>query len=398
MAGNRTAYKICHHRATNRAYIWTGAGSRRRIYLGDWDGLPSRPSKEVREKFDAVVAKIALGEFDENPKLQISLTVADLVDRFLSWAEGRYSLPRQAKNLGLHLRELLQLFGNQDASSFGPRRLKEVREAMAANGRTRQGINNACATIRQCFRWGVEEEFVKADQLQAIEAVSPLRKGATKAPESAPKADVPLDVVKATIPYLSPTVSAMVKIQLLTGMRSGEVCAISMDQIDTSDHECWVYRPRHHKTASIGRIREVPFIPEAIAILMGFLREDDKPLFNPGREIERWQIETRKRKSIAMINVRDMYGANSYRQAIVRGCARVRAKQEGEGLEPSHPDWSPRQLRKAAAQEALDLLGDNSARALLGHRSSSITMRHYARRDLIQARAAALAIAPKIMA
>jgi integrase len=190
----------------------------------------------------------------------------------------------------------------------------------------------------------------------------------------------------------------MVKIQLLTGMRSGEVCAISMDQIDTSDHECWVYRPRHHKTASIGRIREVPFIPEAIAILMGFLREDDKPLFNPGREIERWQIETRKRKSIAMINVRDMYGANSYRQAIVRGCARVRAKQEGEGLEPSHPDWSPRQLRKAAAQEALDLLGDNSARALLGHRSSSITMRHYARRDLIQARAAALAIAPKIMA
>lgn len=84
MAGNRTAYKICHHRATNRAYIWTGAGSRRRIYLGDWDGLPTRPSKEVREKFDAVVAKIALGEFDENPKLQISLTVADLVDRFLS--------------------------------------------------------------------------------------------------------------------------------------------------------------------------------------------------------------------------------------------------------------------------------------------------------------------------
>jgi integrase len=171
-----------------------------------------------------------------------------------------------------------------------------------------------------------------------------------------------------------------------------------MDQIDTSDPECWVYRPRHHKTASIGRIREVALIPEAIEILQGFLRDDGKPLFSPGREVERWQIETRKRKSIAMISFREKYGPDSYRQAIVRGCARVRAKQKKEGLEPIHPDWSPRQLRKAAAQEALNLLGDNSARALLGHSSSFITMRHYARRDLIQARRAAQAIAPNVLA
>lgn len=91
--------------------------------------------------------------------------------------------------------------------------------------------------------------------------------------------------VDATMPLLSGQVATMIELQLATGMRPGEVCAMSMEQIDRSDPAAWIYRLRQHKTLHRGKDRFIPLLPQKQRLLVPFLRADDEPLFQP-REAE----------------------------------------------------------------------------------------------------------------
>jgi integrase len=57
--------------------------------------------------------------------------------------------------------------------------------------------------------------------------------------------------VEATLPFLSRQVKAMVELQLLTGMRPREVCAMRSRNIDPRG-EVWIYRPLQHKNTHHG--------------------------------------------------------------------------------------------------------------------------------------------------
>ena len=394
VSSQRSNYSIRFHKPSCRAYLWDG---KRRIYLGAWPENPLPPSKEVREAFRSAVAKLALGGLDDASPISIcALTVAELVDQFLKWAEGRYQGP-QAKTLAHALRPVLALYAGQPAASFGPKRLQEVQKLLAKQGRTRQGINLTCAYVRQCFAWAVSRELLKPDQLVALRSVGGLRFGAIAAPESPPREAAPLADVEATLLELSPTIAAMVRLQMLTGCRPAEVCKLSMAEIDRGDSACWVYRPEHHKMAHLGRHRAVPLLSDAMELLRPFLRADGLPLFSPADAREEWEATKRAaRKSKVQPSQVDRskesplktpgqsYETASYRRAIARACQRA-------GV----PLWSPNGLRKLAGQTVCDALGIDKARALLGHADSTITKRHYAKHDLEQAKSAAQALQSK---
>ena len=94
-------------------------------------------------------------------------------------------------------------------------------------------------------------------------------------------------MVNATLPYLTPTVRAMVELQRATGMRPGEVRYMTPAEIDRSG-PVWVYRPRSHKTAYRGRVRFVWLGPRGQAILAPLLDvgpDSDNPLFSPVRRV-----------------------------------------------------------------------------------------------------------------
>lgn len=389
--GQRKEYKPLYHKPSGRAYLWDG---KRRIYLGKWDGPPAQLPKEVLARFRAEVARLALGEAPAPVGSVLGVSVAELVDKFLDWAEVRYKDSPAASNLRYYLAPLLDLFVHEQASSIGPKRLKQLQELMAKQGRTRQGINHAIGRIKQLFRWGVSEELVPPETLTALLAVQGLRYGATVAPENKPLLAVPLEDVASTLPELSPTIAAMVKVQLLTGMRPGEVCALTLDEIDRTDPSRWVYRPKDHKMAHLGRIRSVPLLGEVIAVLKPFLRADGKPLFSPADCRQEWEAEKRARRVSKVqpsqitrhkvwpkVSAGDCYTTTTYRRAIERGAARA-----------SVTPWSPNRLRKLAAQTVSDSLGLDTARALLGHADKGITARHYAQSDLVQAVRAAGAL------
>jgi integrase len=284
--------------------------------------------------------------------------------------------------LKLAMRYLHQLYGSVPAVEFGPLALKACRERMIDAGLARTTINGFVSRIRQAFRWAVEGELVPGPVLQALQAVSGLKRGRSRAKEYEPIRPVDRGAVEAVLPHVARQVAAMVELQWLTGMRPQEVVQMRMAEIDRGGR-VWLYRPRDHKVEHHGMDRVIPIGPKAQAVLVPFLSLDPlAAMFSPkDAEMERraamraarkskvWPSHSnqarharRRARGSEVQGLRDCYDTHSYRRAIARGC-------EAAGI----PSWSPNQLRHSAASRIRKELGIEAAQAVLGHRQLETT-------------------------
>ena len=83
-------------------------------------------------------------------------------------------------------------------------------------------VNRYTQRIRKVCKGGVENDLVPASVLHGLQVVRALRKGRTDVRESKPVRPVPGEYVDAIRPHVSAQVWAMIELQRLTGMRSGE--------------------------------------------------------------------------------------------------------------------------------------------------------------------------------
>ena len=376
--------KLCFHKSSLRFYIWIDG---RRVYLGKGKSADKIPSA-VHRKYKRAIAKWAVEEPVTPEILPDDLTILELVDSFLDWAEKEYPESNEADCLELSTRTLCNLFGETAANKFGPLKLIAYQQALVDEGKlTRQGINKRVNHIRRIFNWAVSREVVPFVLAHSLTTVRPLRRGRTSAPEAREIPPVPDEVVKATLPHLSPPIAAMVSVQRLTGMRPGEVCRLTMDQMDRSNPECWIYDPNQHKTAWRGKVRRIVLDKASIEFLQPWLRDDGKPLFSPSERVAALNAEKRTRRrtrvqpsqmSRAKESPRkragDAYTPDSYGNCIKKVCETHRI-----------PHWSPNQLRKANGQEVRARFDLSHAQAVLGHSDARTTATHYAREDLKKA-------------
>jgi len=258
------------------------------------------------------------------------------------------------------------------------------------------------------FRWAAGEELIPGDALAGLAAVEALEKGRSQAKELPPIAPVDEAVVLATLPHLSPQVAAMVRLQLLTAARPGEVAAIRPGDVDRSDPASWVYRPGSHKTEHHGRDRAIAIGPRAQEVLGPWLgRDPGVYCFCPaevvaGREAARKPPTSPARgRPAARPKPGGRYTKDSDRVAVARACdrafphptlARARkgdltAKQRAELLawRKSHR-WHPHRLRHTRATEIRRRFDTEAAQVILGHSKPETTL-IYAERDLARARA-----------
>jgi integrase len=169
------------------------------------------------------------------------------------------------------------------AARFGPLALKRVREDMIRRGWCRNYVNAQTNRLRRLVKWAVENELAPPAVLQGLQAVAGLRAGKSPARESDPVRPVPENHVAAVCPHVSPQVRAMIELQLVTGMRPGEVCAMRGRELDTAAGRLWTYKPARHKTAHHGYTRLIYLGPRAQQILRPFLKpaDPDAYLFSP---------------------------------------------------------------------------------------------------------------------
>jgi integrase len=351
------------------------------------------------------------------------LTITELCVRYYRHAEGYYvKNGKHTTQLGLiksSLKTLRSLYGTTLAKDFSPLALKACRAEFIRQGLSRRECNRRTRLIRQAFKWAGSEEVVPPSVYHGLQTVSGLVHGRCEAPDPKPVGPVPETIVERTIDYLAPTLEAMIRLQLATAMRPGEVCILRACDLNMSG-PIWEYRPETYKTEhhDVQPSRVIMLGPKAQEIIRPFLTLDTNAyLFSPRRAVTeqiaerragrktplwdshvRYQAKERGRRGRKPLT--DHYDDNSYRRAIARACdqafphpvlGRIRRKNltpeqraELKAWQSEHR-WHPNQLRHSAATAIRRKYGAEAAQCVLGHAQLSTT-EIYAEKSLEAAR------------
>ena len=339
----------------------------------------------------------------------LGVTVSELCLEY--WrCVARDHLPKRAHAVRMTLRLLRRMDGSTPVAEYGPRRLRLLRDAMVSGDPAaspprkpwcRSTVNDRVRIAVAVFRWGVTQETVPVAVADALGMVEPLRRGRSPARESRRIGPVDERLLEATMTELYGPVLAMVRLQLLTGARPGEIVALRGRDIARDGRSgLLVARPPQHKNTHRGVDRAIYFGPEAEAVVAPFLKGRDPcaPLFSP-REAEAERLARKhasrvtpigygnrpgtNRSSAAKRALRDVYDAGSYRRAIWYACDRafpVPPGKDPDDWRRAHR-WHPNQLRHTAATRIRAAYGLEAAQLVLGHSSATITDAVYAERD-----------------
>lgn len=367
----------CFHKAKKQAYVRLSGEF---IYLGEYG------SPESHAMYQRVVAEwLSRGR---TPRTESNSgdgpSVNEVLLAYWKWAETYYvdadgKPGREMQSIAYAIKPLKELYGGSPASHFGPVALKAVRQKVIDSGLCRGVINQRIGCIKRIFKWAVSEELVPPSVHHGLSAVDGLRRGHTTARETQKVQPVPDEHVDAVLPFLPRTVRAMVELQRLTGMRSGELVLLRTCDVDTSG-DVWRYRPARHKTANRGHDRVVHIGPRGQAVLKPLLRHDEPEhyVFSPRQaQAERNAAKRAVRKTRvqpsqvcrAKKNPRktagDRYCTRSYYRAVTYGIeAAIGANALAQDVR-----WHPHQLRHNYGTRIRRERGLDAARALMGHRT-----------------------------
>lgn len=413
------------HKASGQAVVTL---SGRDTYLGPWG------TRLSRDNYDRVVSEwLARGRVAA-PSVDDAGAGAVTVQRLLAawWTSGKVSESHRD-----HWRKiaavLRRLYGTSPVERFGPIALKSFRQQLIAEGLNRSTINAAVQKVRRMFRYGVACELVPPDIAAALEAVEGLRKGEADVPEPRKVRPVADATVAQVVEHASPTLSAMIQLQRLTGMRAGEVVILRTGDVARSG-PVWSYTPERHKGTHREQTRTVFIGPRGQAVLTPFLKLDPLAyVFSPAdaEQARRVALTAARKTRAGQGNVPgsnrkrvpsklpgDRYTTESYRQAIEYACDRAfppalppeLARRDGEAAAAWRrrltadelaranaliADWRRRhrfgthQLRHAKGKEIRAEYGLDTVQAVLGHKHAK-TSEIYSELEQTRAREAAM--------
>ncbi len=361
-AGMPRACPELKRHADGRAYCeWSENSAKRFRSFGPWG---SDTARDAYRRFQFEWAARA----DTEPQV-LRPTVGTLIVRWLAHCHATYR-KRDKPTSEVHcnraaMRPLAELYGTDLASEFGAKQLRAVREAMVARGWVRNTVNAQTRRIVRAFAWAATERLAPVAVHQELALVEPLVAGRrSDLGEGEPVEPAPEEHVAAVLkgqnlhpdPKRRAVLAAMVRVQLLTGMRPGELCGLRADQIDRTKtpwrYEVTAFNKMLHRDTR----RVVFFGPKARAILTPFVK---------GAKPERVFRLPPARKGAGPTPLT----ALQYRRFVHAACDRAKV-----------PRWSPNQLRHNRATEVMDRYEDDAAvGAVLGN-SAEVARQVYASR------------------
>lgn len=220
----------------------------------------------------------------------------------------------------------------------------------------RQTIRSAMRRLVSAFRLAAASRLCEVGTAQRIEFAARVL-NLDHVPSGEAVSAVDLGIVEATLPHVSHAVATLARLQMLTGCRPGEACAINVNEIDRSRGDVWIYRPTRHKLSKRGKTRTIVVGPRAVELLA--------PLW-PAAEARPggWLIVNRFGKP---------YGEKIYRREINRGAQRA-----------ATAGWNPNQIRHTVATATRNGHGVDGEEAFLGH-TAAVAREWYLERDLAKA-------------
>jgi integrase len=338
------------HKASGQAVVTI---DRKDHYLGKYE------SSESRILYSRLITKWLQGETltppasDSDPS---EITVAELAAVYLRWATEYYvkdgKNTTELGNVKRAIRALRETYASLAARDFSPLKLRAVRDKLIADGLCRSDVNRFVGHVIRVFSWAVEREMVPPEMVHGLRELKPLQRGRSQAHETEPVLPVADEDLEATLPHLAERFAAMIRFQLLTGARPGEVCSMTLAEIDRSHPSgVWIYRPTTHKSQHKNKARIIPIGPKAQLVLKPWLPDFSDMLVFRSKWGRRMSADT------------------------YRGAVRAACQKAGVDL------WSPNQLRHNAATTIREQASLDAAQVILGH-STVATTQIYAEKNL----------------
>ena len=261
---------------------------KRRVYAlrlaPDAPALPASVPREIAESCARKMWLAAEGEHGHAPRNAAgACTVSAAVARYVRAAAEYYATTRGSRMVEAPLRRLSDAYGSRPLAALTCPDLLDVRDRMVAEGYSRNTVNHTISAWRCWARWCQDERLCSVATMQELVAIQPLKPGRSRAPDTVPTLPVPHWAVKRAMLGAPPSLRAMVAVQELTGMRTGEL--VSMRPCDVERHGAvWIYRPASHKNAWRGKPRVIVLGPRAQNALAPYLGgAPDAPVWSPAR-------------------------------------------------------------------------------------------------------------------
>jgi integrase len=345
-------------------------------------------------------------------------TVASLIESYKAYAKKRYVHP-DGSSTGQYekisyILSYFEIFEAMKIEDVTAKLLEDwmvglTKKSQSDERNEREKPLGLCRTLANCsmrevrrmFKWGVKRGRVPDNVYWQLTLVEGLRRGQYGARESKDVTSIDPEYVERTLPYCPEVVADMLRIQLLTGMRPGEVRMMRVCDIDMSHREqnVWIYRPAWHKTDVDNKDRLIPLGPQAQEIVAKYLnRPVNQFLFSPADAVSAMR-DRRSRDRETPLNEGNRPGMNkkespqrtpgeqyaetAYGRAVTR--AIEKANHHLKKDEAPIPHWHPYQIRHTVANMVEREYGEKAAQNYLGHASLETTRRHYLERDLKQA-------------
>jgi len=379
--------KLRQHKGTQRGYV-RHPGTGKEIYLGPWPRERKKAPPETLGAYEAwLKAFLFMGDdgAQAKPVDPSCVTIAVLVAKYLEHCESYYSKqknnPGETAAISSACLPLVKRFADVPVGAVLPWHLAKIHEDMKQTVASSQGVAKRLGLIRRCFRWGAREGLVPVSVLVGFGLVKEIQTdaGRTQGPKTAKTPQSRKDV-ELVISLAPPVLKGLLIVVLESGARPAEIAKLTPRDIDRSysHHDVWVATPTNHKTRHKGKARVIGLNQRCQAAILPFLEgcPEDKPIFSPRRALlESWQARS-KAKQITkaaqkrLESIKDHYDKFALNRAVARLCEKAFG-------EDSPRAFSPYSLRKIAADDAQETLGDQGAATLLGHASPEVTRKHY---------------------
>lgn len=361
--------KVQHHKSGRDRVRIRGQD----IYLGPTD------SDEAKAAYARLLAQMT-GPDSPIPavgNVASTKTVADVVAEWWIGPGQDYSQRgRELKQYQSTFRPLLRLHGPTYADEFGLDQLEEVQRAMASGswlteeerkeltdrGKEvnwcRNVVNRRIVRIRTVWRWAEQKKLVPAGAWSALRTLRGLTTNNPRVRNTAKRKAPSAEQVEALAKACPPFVQVMIRLQILSGMRPGEVRVMRPCDIDRGDPALWIFRPYQHKNEWRNYEKLVPLGP-ACQELLAPLLEHTPP--------EAWLFPARRGRGILQEGEYGRqgdkpYSDSGYSHAVARAAVKA-------GLPGLHGYL----MRHHAKQRITRDHGLDVARAVLGQKSISTT-------------------------
>jgi integrase len=297
------------------------------------------------------------------PEIPGGVTLSAVIAQYSDYCKTYYVLPggrvsSEPRNIALALSYLIRAAGDLPTAQLSKEHLKAARELMQKTC-SRKTVNQHVGRVKRFAAWAADRGLLPEESAASLRSLGNLPAFRSGATEHEPVEAVAQDAVEAVAAAIGEPWRSLIRLQWFSGLRPGEACAVTVDQLTADGDGMRLDLGLQHKGGWRGRRKVVQLGQQAAGVLRPLLyaaavQKRDR-LF-----VTTWTAKAAEPRPAV---------PSSYAHAVARVCKQL-------GI----PAWHPNQIRHSYGTRARAAMGLEAAQLALGHTRADVTQ-VYAERD-----------------